>query len=40
MKKFFESICESIIIFIMVIYAVAFFSICKLFGVNLEDDFI
>ena len=36
MKKLFESI----IIFIMVIYAVVFFSVCKLFGIDLEDDFI
>ena len=35
MKEFFEST----IIFIMMIYAVVFFGICKLFGVNFEDDF-
>ena len=36
MKKFFENIG----IFIMVIYAVLFFSVCKPFGIDLEDDFI
>ena len=26
-------------LFFMVIYAVLFFSVCKLFGIDLEDDF-
>lgn len=35
MKEFFESVG----IFLMVIYAVLFFWVCRLFGVRLEDDF-